>query len=118
MSTQVCHASVLHALAAHILATSLTTQTTGLVAADEQGALLGLEHALFAGARVVGPIMGTSLLAAGGAVAVAAPSSAWRYADAGDDREEAAEEEKHAKRSIFVNFRGCGARLVNLPSGL
>ena len=71
MSTQVCHASVLHALAAHILATSLTTQTTGLVAADEQGALLGLEHALFAGARVVGPIMGTSLLAAGGVKTVA-----------------------------------------------
>ena len=41
-TTYVCHASVLHALAAHVLATSLTTQTTELVAADEQGALLGL----------------------------------------------------------------------------
>ena len=51
----------LHALAAHVVATSLTTQTTGLVAADEQGALLGLEHALFAGARVIGPILGTSV---------------------------------------------------------
>ena len=70
-TTYVCHASVLHALAAHVLATSLTTQTTGLVAADEQGALLGLEHALFAGARVIGPIMGTSLLAAGGVKTVA-----------------------------------------------
>ena len=70
-TTYVCHASVLHALAAHVLATSLTTQTTGLVAADEQGALLGLEHALFAGARVVGPILGTSVLAAGGVKAVA-----------------------------------------------
>ena len=76
-----CHASVLHALAAHILATSLTTQTTGLVAADEQGALLGLEHALFAGARVVGPILGTSVLAAGRRVKTSrssAPSSTWR----------------------------------------
>lgn len=32
---------------------------------------MGLEHALFAGARVVGPIMGTSLLAAGGVKTVA-----------------------------------------------
>lgn len=71
-TTYICHASVLHALAAHVLATSLTTQTTGLVAADEQGALLGLEHALFAGARVVGPLLGTSLLADGGVSAVAA----------------------------------------------
>ena len=60
-TTYVCHASVLHALAAHVVATSLTTQTTGLVAADEQGALLGLEHALFAGARVIGPILGTTV---------------------------------------------------------
>ena len=98
MSTQVCHASVLHALAAHILATSLTTQTTGLVAADEQGALLGLEHALFAGARVVGPIMGTSLLAAGGVKTVAVVCAVVDVALALTLRDgsakEAAEEEK------------------------
>ncbi len=98
MSTQVYHASVLHALAAHILATSLTTQTTGLVAADEQGALLGLEHALFAGARVVGPIMGTSLLAAGGVKTVAVVCAVVDVALALTLRDgsakEAAEEEK------------------------
>ena len=33
---------------------------------------MGLEHALFAGARVIGPILGTTVLAAGGVKAVAA----------------------------------------------
>jgi predicted MFS family arabinose efflux permease len=62
---QVIIASVLHALASHALATGLTTQTTGVVSAQEQGALLGLEHGLFSLARIGGPEMGTALLAAG-----------------------------------------------------
>ena len=54
--------SVLHGLASHMLATGLTTQTTGAVSASEQGALLGLEHGLFSMARIVGPTAGTWLL--------------------------------------------------------
>jgi predicted MFS family arabinose efflux permease len=57
--------SVLHGLASHMLATGLTTQTTGAVEQDEQGALLGLEHGLFSLARVGGPALGTSFLASG-----------------------------------------------------
>ena len=47
---------------AHVLATSLTTATTGLVNANDQGTLLGIEHGLFAAARVLGPILGTTIL--------------------------------------------------------
>ena len=60
---QIATVSVFHALASHSLATGLTTQTTGAVETDEQGALLGLEHSLFSLARIVGPSMGTMLLA-------------------------------------------------------
>ena len=59
---QVLMVSVLHGLASHALATGLTTQTTGLVDKQEQGALLGLEHGLFSMARIAGPPMGTALL--------------------------------------------------------
>jgi predicted MFS family arabinose efflux permease len=58
--------SVLYSLSQHIIATGLTTQTTGSVDKDEQGALLGLEHSLFSLARIGGPAMGTFLLGAGG----------------------------------------------------
>mmetsp|Transcript_4899 Transcript_4899/g.14173 ORF Transcript_4899/g.14173 Transcript_4899/m.14173 type:complete len:457 (-) Transcript_4899:2025-3395(-) len=54
--------SVAHALLSHLLATGLTTQTTGAVGNDEQGALLGLEHGLFSLARIGGPPVGTALL--------------------------------------------------------
>ncbi|KAL3912043.1 MAG: hypothetical protein SGILL_007041, partial [Bacillariaceae sp.] len=60
---QVAAISTLHALSAHSLATGLTTQTTGAVENDEQGALLGLEHSLFSLARIAGPSIGTMLLA-------------------------------------------------------
>ena len=60
---QIATASVFHALCAHSLATGLTTQTTGSVEKDEQGALLGLEHSLFSLARIGGPSLGTMLLA-------------------------------------------------------
>lgn len=58
--------AVIHALASHTLATGLTTQTTGMVSKEEQGALLGLEHGLFSMARIVGPTIGTRLLEWGG----------------------------------------------------
>lgn len=59
-------ASILHALASHVLATALTTQTTGIVSKTEQGALLGLEHGLFSLARVGAPPMASYLLIASG----------------------------------------------------
>lgn len=60
---QVATASVFHALSAHSLAIGLTTQTTGAVKKDEQGALLGLEHSLCSLPRIAGPLIGTMLLA-------------------------------------------------------
>jgi hypothetical protein len=59
---QIVSVSILHALASHTLATGLTTQTTGSVDKQEQGALLGLEHSLFSLARIGGPTLGTTLL--------------------------------------------------------
>ena len=57
--------AILHALSSHTLATGLTTQTTGAVAPEEQGSLLGLEHSLFSMARIGGPKLATLLLASG-----------------------------------------------------
>jgi MFS family permease len=59
-------ASILHALASHVLATALTTQTTGIVSKTEQGALLGLEHGLFSLARVGAPPLASYLLITSG----------------------------------------------------
>jgi predicted MFS family arabinose efflux permease len=73
---QVVAVSVFHALASHALATGLTTQTTGAVQSDEQGALLGLEHGLFALARIPGPSLGTALLRWGGGKSLWAVESA------------------------------------------
>jgi hypothetical protein len=64
--TQIVGVSVLYSLSQHILATGLTTQTTGSVDKDEQGGLLGLEHGLFSLARIGGPAMGIYFLGAGG----------------------------------------------------
>jgi len=55
--------SILHSLSQHVLATGLTTQTTGSVTPNEQGALLGLEHSLYSLARIGGPAIGTALFA-------------------------------------------------------
>ena len=63
--THIIGAAILHALFSHVLATGLTTQTTGAVASDERGALLGLEHSLFSFARIGGPMIATSLLSLG-----------------------------------------------------
>jgi OCT family organic cation transporter-like MFS transporter 18 len=68
--TQVIIVSILHALSQHVLATGLTTQTTGSVDNDEQGALLGLEHSLFSLARIGGPAIGTALFGLGGVLPV------------------------------------------------
>lgn len=59
---QIILVSLLQSIATHILATGLTTQTTGIVSKQEQGALLGLEHALFSLARIIGPPVGTNVL--------------------------------------------------------
>jgi len=63
VQAQVLSTNVLHGIASHALATSVTTLTTGQVERDEQGALLGLEHGFFSLARIVGPPLGTRLLA-------------------------------------------------------
>ena len=55
--------SILHSVSQHVLATGLTTQTTGSVTPNEQGALLGLEHSLYSLARMGGPAIGTALFA-------------------------------------------------------
>lgn len=57
--------TVLYALTQHVLATGLTTQTTGSVDKDEQGSLLGMEHSLFSLARIGGPALGIFLLGSG-----------------------------------------------------
>lgn len=62
---QILLTNVLYGIATHALATSVTTQTTGAVEKDEQGALLGLEHGLFSLARIGGPPLGTLLLERG-----------------------------------------------------
>ena len=67
---QVIIVSILHNLSQHVLATGLTTQTTGSVNKDEQGALLGLEHSLFSLARIGGPALGTALFGFGGVLQV------------------------------------------------
>jgi predicted MFS family arabinose efflux permease len=67
---QVIAVTILYALSQHILATGLTTQTTGSVDKLEQGSLLGLEHSLFSLARIGGPALGTILLGIG-------PGSLW-----------------------------------------
>lgn len=68
--------SAVHGSAAHVMATSLTASTTSAVAADEQGSLLGVEHALFAVARIFGPSLGTAILASTSFSIVAAAAAA------------------------------------------
>lgn len=62
---QIMAVAIGHAIFTHTLATGLTTQTTGAVASEERGALLGLEHSLFSLARIGGPKIATLLLSAG-----------------------------------------------------
>jgi hypothetical protein len=46
----------------YLLSTTITAESTGRVAADAKGTLLGLEHSLFAGARIMAPQWGIALL--------------------------------------------------------
>lgn len=59
----------------YVLATTLTGASTGRVADHEKGTLLGLEHSMFAAARVVAPYAGVSLLTSGGISLVAASAA-------------------------------------------
>ena len=63
--------SIALACSAHVLATAVTLRTTGSVDASEQGTLLGIEHSLFALARVFGPSIGMRLMASYGFKTVA-----------------------------------------------
>lgn len=54
--------SVCHSLASQTLSTGLTAQSNNRVEKQEQGALLGLEHALFSFTRIAGPLVGMALL--------------------------------------------------------
>lgn len=60
----------------HILSSTMTGLTTGCVRADEKGTLLGLENALYAAARVLGPLVGVQLFSIGRASLVALGSAA------------------------------------------
>lgn len=55
--------SIFYSVFSHILATSMTTQTTGMVDSSEQGTLMGVEHGIFSIARIVGPPLGAYLYA-------------------------------------------------------
>lgn len=56
----------------YVLATTITGESTGRVDPNAKGTLLGLEHSLFAAARVVAPQMGVATLHQGGVPYVAA----------------------------------------------
>ena len=58
----------------YVIATSITTESTKRVDENSKGTLLGLEHCLFAAARVFAPQMGISLLQSGGISLVSASS--------------------------------------------
>jgi MFS transporter, OCT family, solute carrier family 22 (organic cation transporter), member 18 len=78
---QIVAGTVVRGLAAHALATGITTQATGIVAPNEQGALLGLEHCLFSLARIGGPAFGTYILLLAGKSGLGA-GSFWSVATA------------------------------------
>jgi hypothetical protein len=59
----------------YVLSTTITGESMGRVADREKGTLLGMEHALFAAARVVAPYAGVSLWKSGGISMVALISS-------------------------------------------
>ena len=59
----------------YVIATSITSESTSRVDENSKGTLLGLEHCLFAGARVFAPQMGVGLLTYGGISAVSSGSS-------------------------------------------
>jgi fucose permease len=56
----------------YVLSTTITGESTAIVKPTEKGTLLGLEHALFAAARIAAPQAGILLLDWGGVSAVSA----------------------------------------------
>lgn len=50
----------------YVLSTTITGESTALVGSSAKGTLLGLEHSMFAAARVAAPQTGISLLRSGG----------------------------------------------------
>lgn len=54
----------------YVLSTTITSESTSQVGSNEKGTLLGLEHSLFAAARVATPLIGVQLLQEGGIPAV------------------------------------------------
>lgn len=46
----------------YVLATSVTAETTGRVADNHKGTLLGVEHSLFAASRIASPSIAVNLL--------------------------------------------------------
>jgi OCT family organic cation transporter-like MFS transporter 18 len=59
----------------YVIATSITSESTSRVDENSKGTLLGLEHCLFAAARVFAPQTGVFLLQYGGITAVSSASS-------------------------------------------
>ena len=46
----------------YILGTSLTAESTGRLPSNQRGTQLGIEHASFAGSRILAPAAGSALL--------------------------------------------------------
>jgi hypothetical protein len=59
----------------YVLSTTITGESTAMVKSKEKGTLLGLEHSLFAAARIAAPQAGVTLLKLGGVSAVSAACS-------------------------------------------
>jgi hypothetical protein len=68
--------SFLLSMAQYVLATTITSESTTRVDANAKGTLIGLEHALFSGARVFAPQVGVLLLTSGGVTAVSGACAA------------------------------------------
>jgi hypothetical protein len=64
--------NILLSMFSYMLATVVTSLSTTLISPSEKGTLLGLEHSLFAAARVFSPQMGVFLMRYGGTATVSA----------------------------------------------
>eukprot|EP01038_Epipyxis_sp_PR26KG_P007089 gene7089-9674_t len=60
----------------YVLATTITSESTSKVASNARGTLLGMEHSLFAAARVFAPAAGVTMWKSGGVTAVSGACSA------------------------------------------
>ena len=59
----------------YVLATTITSESSSRVGVKARGTLLGLEHSLFAAARIITPQVGVGLLESGGVCAVSGACS-------------------------------------------